>query len=407
MLVIPNDIKAYSKSAKFIDLTWILFLGVLPIDKAALTFFKNESIGNYISLFLNFCTIIVAFIGFINIQSIKVRNRLSQKYILYFGVLAFIYLCAAFVEQIDITRFFSLMCLLGYYLFAICCYKNVDKLIRDVNKALLFVIIIGFSLYIFGNENVMYVENASMTVFKGITSNRNSYSEISLFYIATNFYIWRKDKKHFLWRCITSFIAVYTTIMTNSATSIMCTTLLLVLMLGCNFKTMSKLYSLNLFFVVYIVAFTIIVLMQNTDLEITKVITTFFDKTSSFTGRTDIWSMSINYIPKSPLFGFGYDNHVLLNQGIIENDPHNGILYIALTQGIAGIISFVCMISFVVGIDRDTNVKRDDAYITMLIFVIVWLVKGLVESVFSYTHFIFWCAIIVLELQYRNSLKEQ
>lgn len=407
MLSIPNDIKTYNKSMNFLDLKWILFLGVLPIDSAALTFFLSDSIGNYISLFLNFCTIIGAFIGLINVKSIKERNRLSQKYIVYFGVLAFVYFCAVFVEQIEITRFFSLICLLGYYLFVICCFKNVDKLIRSINKALLFIILISLALYILGNENVMYIENASKTVFKGITSNRNSYSEISLFYIATNFYIWRKDKKHFVWRSITTLIAVFTTIMTNSATSIICTALLFVLMMGCVFKKMRKLYSFNVFSVVYIVVFTIVVLIQNSDLAIMKNITTLFDKTSSLTGRTDIWEVSINYISKSPLFGFGYDTNVLLSQGIIENDPHNGILYIALTQGIVGIIALVCMISFLVRIDRNEDIKRDDAYISMFIFVLVWLVKGLVESVFSYTHFVFWCSIIVLELQHRKSLTKQ
>ena len=68
---------------------------------------------------------------------------------------------------------------------------------------------------------------ANTQLFKGITSNRNNYSEISLFYIATNFYIWQKEKKGLIWVLITSLIAVLTTIVTHSVTSIICTVLLL------------------------------------------------------------------------------------------------------------------------------------------------------------------------------------
>ena len=134
---------------KFFDLKWILFLWVLPIDKAALTLYRSNTTGELISFILEVITLIMAFIGFFNIRTIKVKYHLCQKYILYFVVLIITYLFAASVDQILITRFLSLGCLLGYYLFVICCYNNIDQFLRDINKALLFVIIVGSILYLF------------------------------------------------------------------------------------------------------------------------------------------------------------------------------------------------------------------------------------------------------------------
>ncbi|MBQ7793757.1 MAG: hypothetical protein IJ366_04470, partial [Clostridia bacterium] len=34
----------------------------------------------------------------------------------------------------------------------------------------------------------------------------------------------------------------------------------------------------------------------------------------------------------------------------------------------------------------------------MYIFIIVWMIRGLTESIFSYTHYVFWLAFIVIEM---------
>ena len=389
--------KIGNRRIKLFDFTWILFLGVLPFDKAALTLFTNSSLGEVISISLNAITLFGAFVCYLYSHT-KTQKKVAQKYISFFVVLAITYLFAGFVDEIIITRFFSLICLLGYYIFAICHYKGTDKLIRDINKAAFFIILLSTVLYIAGDNNVMYTEKASKMVFKGIAANRNSYSEISLFFIATNFYIWRQEKKWSLWRFLTTLLAVYTTFLTNGATSIICVCLLLLLLLVCNNRVFSKIYSFNFFALIYIVLFCVIVLSQYTDVGVLQYISTLFGKTTSMTGRTDIWATTIASISKSPIFGLGYDTSVLLNQGIYENDPHNGLLYIVLTQGIIGLITFIGMLLFVIKNSKNYKHRNNNAYMTMLAFIVVWLIKGLVESAFSYSHFVFWCALIIMEL---------
>ena len=221
-------LKIGNKQIRLFDFTWVLFLGVLPFDKAALTLYYYDKVGEIISIILNAITIVCAVVCLVNLRT-RLGKKLAQKYVLFFIILILTYLFAIFVDQIVVTRFFSLVCLLGYCLFAISYYGNVDKLIGDMNKALLFIIILSFFLYIGNNDNVMYTENALKIVFKGIAANRNSYSEISLLYIATNYYIWKKEKKALLWRLCTTIVAVYTTFLTNGATSILCVCMLLLL----------------------------------------------------------------------------------------------------------------------------------------------------------------------------------
>lgn len=389
-------IRINNKRIKLFDFTWLLFLGVLPFEKSALTLYSNSTMGELISISLNAITLIGALIALFNIQN-KAGKKVAQKYILFFVVLGITYLCAALVDQITITRFFSLVCLSGYCLFAILHYDSVDKLLRDMNKATLIVIVLSFLLYLKGENNVMYFENATSIVFKGIAANRNSYSEISLFYIATNFYIWYQDKKALLWRLVTTFLAVYTTFLTNGATSIICVCLLLLLLIGCHVKKLRRLYSFQVFGIIYIVIFCIIVLSQYSDFAILRYVLEIFEKSTTLTGRTDIWRSTIESIFHSPLFGFGYDTSELYSKGIIVNDPHNGLLYIALTQGIIGIVAFISMLLFIIK-NNHGKAENNNAYMVMFAFVLVWLIKGLVESVFSYAHFVFWCALIIMEL---------
>jgi O-antigen ligase len=316
----------------------------------------------------------------------------------YFVVLLLTYTLAAIVDRIELTRFLSLVCVFGYYIFVISCYDSIEKLVKDVNRALLLTIGVGIILYVFGNENVTAYESATKIVFKGIVANRNSYSGFTLLYIATNFYLWRKEKKFTAWRIITTLVAIVTTVMTGSATSIICIALLLLLLCGCKVKELRRWYSFRIFAIAYVVIFAVLVLSNSTELKLLEFIAKLFGKSTTLTGRTDLWVVAMDIIVKSPLFGFGYDNTQLISHGMKLADPHNSLLYIAMTQGFIGIVGFGAMLFFVVRNDKNLELKKNDAYMCMFSFVIIWFIRGLVESIFSYSHFIFWFALIVMEL---------
>ena len=89
---VANDHNVYfkigNKRIRLFDLTWVLFLGVLPFDKAALTLYLNSTIGELISLALNAITLVCAFICLVNIQ-FKSGKKVAQKTIYIFVLLSF------------------------------------------------------------------------------------------------------------------------------------------------------------------------------------------------------------------------------------------------------------------------------------------------------------------------------
>ena len=390
-----------------IPLTWILFLGVLPFDKASLALYINPSLGNYISYALNAITLFIAFFLMLNGSAKKIaKNKLCTKYILYFAVLIFIYLISSLISSdFTISRVLSLICLLTYYLFSICKYNSIYDLLQDINIALLVIVLISFVLYLFGNPNVFYTENATTLTFKGIAANRNSYAEITMFLIVSSFCIYQKKRK-LLPFVFSVGLSVYTTLLTNSATATICVILLSGSMLLISLKKIAKHLSFGMFAFAYFAVFILLILFQNTDGGIFQWITETFNKDVTFTGRTDLWSAAMEAISQRPIFGYGYDTDVLLQYGMRYTDPHNSILYILLTEGILGVIAFMVMILSVFAKKKDSKLKSNYIYASMLIFFMIWLIRGLVESGCSYSHFLFWASIIILDrLQLETEVK--
>lgn len=376
---------------------WILFLGVFPIEKAAVTLYTNSEVGYYFFLLLNIITLGLATLFFLNNR--KNRQQLSLKYLIYFSLLIFIYMIGSVMaDEFSVTRILSLVCLLGYYLFVIHGYSSVDDFFCDINKALLLIIIVSLMLYLVGSNNVLYRENALQLTFKGIVPNRNNYSEISLFFITTNFVLFKKKRMKLIPFIMTTILAIYTTILTRSATSIVCLLLLLLLLVFSKSKYVKKVCLSNIMLIGYAIIFLILVLLQNTNFGVMSYIAKIFEKSVTLTGRTNIWTASFQLLSEFPLFGYGYDTQILLRNGVRENDPHNSIIYILLTGGIFGLILFISMLKpLFVNKHGDIDIK-DSTYVYLRIFVFIWAIKGLVESVFSYTHFVFWVTIIAFDM---------
>lgn len=236
-----------------------------------------------------------------------------------------------------------------------------------------------------------------------MAKNRNSFSEITLFYVASNLYLWRESKQHSMFYIITTAFAVYTTFLTHSATSAVSVLLMIILSIG--YAVTKKTISFKLFLSVYAVVFVSLIIMQSVNIPFMSEIMGYFQKDSSLTGRTDIWKTALNLISEHPTFGRGYDTTVLLRNGIVENDPHNSILYMLLTQGTCGTLIFICM--FYRTLTEAGHVLINDTlYSHMYIFIIVWMIRGLTESAFTYTHFVFWISIIVIEMLILEKKKE-
>ena len=56
--MLQKIVKKLNKNSEPFSLAWILFLGVLPFDKAALTLYCSSAMGTYLSMLLNLLTLL-------------------------------------------------------------------------------------------------------------------------------------------------------------------------------------------------------------------------------------------------------------------------------------------------------------------------------------------------------------
>jgi O-antigen ligase len=386
----------------------ILFLGIIPFDPAMFTLFKNPELGQQIVRVLNVAVCAITGVLFVrNLLTDFFYERVATKYLKYFAGLMLLNALASMISSEDAllgTRLMSIMCLWAYYTYGLYTFKDAYSLIRTINITLLILIVISMALYYVDYEHATYIENATTRYFKGVAANRNSYAEITLFYVASNFYLWGQNKKRSWFYILTTALAVYTTYLTHGATSNV--TMLLMILMAAYYTIFKKTIEFRTFLIAYVAIFISLIIMQSTENPLLAGIFQIFEKDSSMTGRTDIWKTSLRLIAEYPIFGRGYDTQVLWQNGIGENDPHNSILYMLLTQGLCGTIIF-----FVLFYNTLTKAKAllryNPLFSYMYIFIITWMIRGLTESVFSYTHFVFWIAIIIIEMLFLENNKER
>lgn len=376
---------------------WILFLGVIPFDKAALTLYRSNEIGNILSYCLLLITIII--IGFRLVQHKNNREYVvgffvNRIHIIFILITVLYFMSGLINENLKLSRALSLFCLWAYYVFSLLEYDDSKKLINDISNAAVLLIIISLFLYFINNRNVYYQESATVFSFKGVALNRNGYIEFALFPVLN---YWcnaiNNGTKSKIICALVCMISLYSIIITKSATSIVCIVLFLFFLLLR--RPLKRVFSLRLFFVFYIIAFAVTVIADSSNNWYLNWISNFFGRSTTLTGRTTFWPTTLQLIQKKPILGYGIDTNVLLECGIIENDPHNGLLYLLLTSGIIGAYVFLHIIIKMMN-KAAFLLKIDDTVYCVIAFIISWLVRGIVESPFSYTHYIFWTLVIIV-----------
>ena len=387
---------------------WVLFLGVIPFDKAVLTLYQSRQIGNVISYLLNLFVLVYAVLALLQYGNTiaECKKILINKMNIVFIIMSTLYLFSGLLnDNLQFSRFASLLCLWAYYIYSFIAYKNSRELIRDISKAASFLVLISLILYFVNNRNVYYQESAIVYSFKGVALNRNGFVEFALLPIA---YYWytaiENGRKQKTVSVIMILTIAYSILITKSATSIICLSVLLILLVFR--KGMKQVFTLKLFYMVYAILFAVIVVINSSDSWLLQRLSLIFGKSSTLTGRTSFWPIAMDLISNKPLFGYGIDTTILMENGIIENDPHNGILFLLLTSGILGTFLFLKIIISTLNKVSGMLIKNEYVY-CIIAFVIAWLVRGLVESAFSYSHFMFWVSVAIsLHIYYESFINE-
>ena len=103
----------------------------------------------------------------------------------------------------------------------------------------------------------------------------------------------------------------------------------------------------------------------------------------TFTGRTEIWQVALDWIPKRPLFGFGYGAFWLTDElmfatsmvkdgGAAADHAHNAVLNLAVTTGFPGAIIalFTTLVLPIKDLDRCARIGSDPALTNL--FLRIW-----------------------------------
>ncbi|WP_374047994.1 O-antigen ligase family protein [uncultured Finegoldia sp.] len=129
-------------------------------------------------------------------------------------------------------------------------------------------------------------------------------------------------------------ISILSILYGKSATSIIG----LLIIVFCLIIKSSKL-SLIHFYFISLSFFTLIVVLGR-EYKIVYYISMFFNRSITFTGRTNIWNSALYYINKKPLLGHGLETSLITIAKFNFVSPHNRYLYILYTGGMLGFALF-------------------------------------------------------------------
>ena len=116
-------------------------------------------------------------------------------------------------------------------------------------------------------------------------------------------------------------------------------------------KTIYEKLKINRVIALSLLIFIFIVFMR-TENVITTTITQLLGKNLTFTGRTGIWDIVIDYISNKPLFGYGFLDYETRNYMIPFGKAHNTFLQMIFNGGIA------CLCTFLITIKNAYNDRK-------------------------------------------------
>lgn len=149
-------------------------------------------------------------------------------------------------------------------------------------------------------------------------------------------------------------------------------------------RAIPRVITLTNVLIVSVIVF-ICIIFFNLQNSLSYLIETLLGRSLTFTGRLQVWGMSISRFLKKPILGYGYlsgDEFVkMFNGGKAWAHPHNYMFYILLTGGLLlGIIIVIgyCMAS------REINKNISSIYSKIILFTLcAFLVMGITESITS------------------------
>lgn len=355
---------------------------------------SSEIIGRITTYFVYFTRgcVLICFLAFGD----RRYHMIDIKYIFYFA-------CIFLFNTLDeikgsanfnewFHRSFSMAYLLIFYLCVIrITKKHREELLNAMYFVSAFLLLDSLILYYLQPEIATYCENEGVYTLQGVAGNRNHVIE---YWILETIGLFGSEKLCCNKKCQIFWVfTIYIQILTKSTTG-MVVMAVVTFMLGI-YRYARRFFKPVLFASYIMIFITYVVMVFNQNLMFKHFIVNVLHKTPTLTGRLMLWEARIGEIMKSPILGYGYDN--ALNGGAIDN----AMIYLLLAGGVLGMMVWLFMlISAHSSVILKKFVRRTEA--VWCIGILGYMVRGITEAIVSYPHIVFWCSLILLDMEKSN-----
>ncbi|MBO6145662.1 MAG: O-antigen ligase family protein [Bacilli bacterium] len=394
----------------------MLLLTILPYNTNIL-FFNNYSIHPDILINCVRAFLIIYVLSYVkNINLTHSEKKTIKNISIYFIFILIINVISTSINGnlnliTLLRRSFSIGYMYIFYVYFIYNFKNIKSFFKIFILVVSFLLILSYFVYIFFPSIGVLYEGWDSYAFLGVANNRNSLFELLFPLIVSIYYLYYEKLK--LKNIFIILFVILAIFLTKSITSIftMCIffVLLLINRIIKNNRNIAK-NALIVCLIIWILYF--IVVLFNVDIGLISSV--FANKSTTFSGRTLIWQKAINFIKEKPIIGYGYDNEIIGNSKnymqlynlSFPNDTHNGVLYLLLSSGIIGFVTY--MFLFVKSLKCGLNIiSLDKKYFYLFAYLISNLIRGITESCFHYTHMFVFIIYIIFTIKYYDFVKKE
>jgi exopolysaccharide production protein ExoQ len=281
------------------------------------------------------------------------------------------------------------------------------KFLKTTDIMFKLIVIITLFLTILLPEVMVTYSYDGSRVIEGFFGGKNALPTYLLMGLCINLLIYEIDGERKLWRhFFYPLIFIILLSVSGSGTGSVIAMVFLILFYT---KLYKRLNLYNIIIIHAIVFFTIVVYRLH-ERYLYPLIVNVLHRDITLTYRTDIWFIAVSYFRNGWFVGYGLGNTVIAQNLVLPswyeqtiNETHNGILDIALSLGIMGLIPFLLIIIHIIKeYDRSENKHVPQV---MKLYAFVYFVIAISESAFTLSRLTFWSMLLIGLVAQKRNLK--
>jgi exopolysaccharide production protein ExoQ len=343
---------------------------------------------------------IYAFMGFyVVFRNLKTTGTTSNPKLLFlqFFISFAIIVSGTFNNHITFGIIYSIFIWIG-----ITCYilnSSITNLtfLRTIDFMYKLIVIVTLVLTVLVPDVMVTYSYDGSRVVEGFFGGKNALPPYLLMGLCLNLLVYEIDGERKLWRLfLYPLVCAILLFVSGSGTGSVIAMIFLILFF-------TKLYKfLNVYNVIitHTIVFFSIVVYRLHEIYLYPLIVNVLHRDITLTYRTDIWSIAIKYFTNGWLLGYGFGNDAIAQNlalpgwyGQIINETHNGILDIALSLGIMGLIPFLLFIIYIIR-EYDKSENKPISQV-MKLYVFVYFAIAISESAFTISRLSFWSMLFI------------